>query len=410
MKKILFLTYGALPFPSVEGGAVETLLEKFCRENEKKPKYNITVISKQHVLAKELSKQFLFTKVIYTEIDEKNKATIFAKRGLRKVTKYIINKTTTPIFYPEIISVAKHELKNNNYDIVISLNAVEQIIPIRNIFCGDLYLYLHNDYLNVSTVQAKTIANSCSKIITVCDALMTEILAIKGLKKELLIYTAKNGIDIEEFNQKKRKKREISNHIRQELNIPLKDKVIIFSGRLTRSKGVHYLIEAVKQLPSFENVSLLIIGGIDYSSNKKNTYLKYLKNLSKSINSKVFFSGYIPSEKVSDYLFAADIAVVPSDFFETCCLSMLEAQAAGLPTIVSDVGGIKEYTNTSSSILLKMDKAFVANLTKSIMFLLNDEEECKKMSEEGQKNVRNYTKEFYFEQLSRSIEYNGERL
>ncbi|MGI8170479.1 glycosyltransferase family 4 protein [Enterococcus lactis] len=406
MKKILFLTYGALPFPPVEGGAVESLLEIFCKENEKKPKYRITIISKKNKEAEKVAKQFLFTRVIYVDVKRKMKIGTLAKRSLRKIVKYLTNKRITPVFYPEIIEVAKQELKQNTCDIVVSLNAVEQVLPIKKVYSGELYLYLHNDYLNIFTSRAKIIANSCTKIITVCDALKDEITKIKGVKRELRIYTAKNGIDIEKFYINKQETR---NRIRQKLNIPLKDTVIVFSGRLTRTKGAHYLIEAVKQLPSLENVSLLIIGGIDYSNLKKDAYFNYLQRLSKPISEKVFFSGYIPSQNIPEYLVAADLSIIPSDFFETCCLSMLEAQAAGLPTIVSDVGGIKEYTNTRSSIILTMDRNFVANLTKKISLLLNSQEHCIKMSEAATLNAMTYTKTFYFEQLCRAIDYDGER-
>ena len=45
MKKICFITQCVLPIPTVKGGAVETLVEYFLDENEKKPKYQFTVIS-----------------------------------------------------------------------------------------------------------------------------------------------------------------------------------------------------------------------------------------------------------------------------------------------------------------------------------------------------------------------------
>lgn len=44
MKKICFITQCTLPIPTVKGGAVETLVEYILDENEKKPKYEFTVI------------------------------------------------------------------------------------------------------------------------------------------------------------------------------------------------------------------------------------------------------------------------------------------------------------------------------------------------------------------------------
>ncbi|EGO7566591.1 hypothetical protein F6356_002633, partial [Enterococcus faecalis] len=63
MKKILFLTKGALPFPPVKGGAVETLLYNLVKENEQKRLFEFTIISTALPRNTELEK-FEFTKVV----------------------------------------------------------------------------------------------------------------------------------------------------------------------------------------------------------------------------------------------------------------------------------------------------------------------------------------------------------
>ena len=44
MRKICFVTCGALPVPAIKGGAIEQLIELLINENERTPKFEFTVV------------------------------------------------------------------------------------------------------------------------------------------------------------------------------------------------------------------------------------------------------------------------------------------------------------------------------------------------------------------------------
>jgi len=136
-----------------------------------------------------------------------------------------------------------------------------------------------------------------------------------------------NGIDLVRFEglnrQRSRQKLEASDEF-----------VVMTAARLERVKGIDLLIEAMGKgkLPEV-NCKLVIIGD---GSERKN-----LEDLVKKLNLKerVRFLGQIPNEEVPEYLAGADCFILPSRK-EGFGIALLEARAAGVPVIGSEVGGI----------------------------------------------------------------------
>lgn len=151
----------------------------------------------------------------------------------------------------------------------------------------------------------------------------------KSLKKyELIsenkIFVLPNCIDYKKFNNKT--EREI---------IQNKKEIVIGTvGRLEIEKGTKYLLLAMKIiLTSFPNARLEIIGdGSQY---------KELKEFSKKLgisNSVIFFGKFAD---VIPFYNKMDIFVLPS-ILEGFGIVLLEAMAAEVPVIATDVDGIKE--------------------------------------------------------------------
>lgn len=118
--------------------------------------------------------------------------------------------------------------------------------------------------------------------------------------------------------------------LRRELGLG-PQKVILFAGRLIPKKGVHTLIEASARLPRNCPWSLTIVG--------EGTYRPYLQELAAKLGvaERVRFVGFVQPERLPDWYRAADVFVLPSS--ETWGVVVLEAQACGLPVIVSDQTG-----------------------------------------------------------------------
>lgn len=113
------------------------------------------------------------------------------------------------------------------------------------------------------------------------------------------------------------------------------EKIVFYVGRMVREKGVEVLIEAIpKILKEYPKVKFLIVGG------GYNEHLKR-KAFELGVYNQIYFTGYVDDEILTKIYKVADCAVYPS-LYEPFGIVALEAMAAGVPAVTSDIGGFKE--------------------------------------------------------------------
>ncbi len=117
---------------------------------------------------------------------------------------------------------------------------------------------------------------------------------------------------------------------------------IITVCRLTGWKGVDGLIEVLPELP---DTGLVVVG----DGPLRDDLLAQARTL--GVDERVWFAGTVPKEQVSAYLRACDVFVLNSTY-EGLPHVLLEAMAAGLPVIATDVGGSGEVVEHESNGLL----------------------------------------------------------
>jgi len=105
-------------------------------------------------------------------------------------------------------------------------------------------------------------------------------------------------------------------------------KYFLYCGRLSREKGPQVLVDAARKA---SDVEIVIAGDGELR-----------QELAASAPPNVKLLGAVPRTRVPRLLADARALVVPSIWFENCSLSILEAFAAGIPVIGSDIGGIPE--------------------------------------------------------------------
>lgn len=116
------------------------------------------------------------------------------------------------------------------------------------------------------------------------------------------------------------------------------EKIVFFVGRMVPEKGVQVLIEAAPDiLADYRDVKFVIVGGGD-----KTHLIKMAQDL--GVSDKVFFTGYIDDETLLKLYGVADAAVYPS-LYEPFGIVALEAMAARVPVVVTDVGGLREVVD-----------------------------------------------------------------
>lgn len=135
----------------------------------------------------------------------------------------------------------------------------------------------------------------------------------------------KNGIDVKLFCFQM----EIRKVIREEYGIPEEKLIIGHVGRFTFAKNHKFLLEVFKKVNEIYSDAELWLIGTGELEEKIRTQVQNM-----GMGKKVRFIG--ETSRVSEYLQAMDIFVFPS-FYEGLGIAVVEAQAAGLPCIISDV-------------------------------------------------------------------------
>lgn len=150
--------------------------------------------------------------------------------------------------------------------------------------------------------------------------------------------------------------------IRQQFDLE-KESYILFLGRLVPEKGIHYLIEAFKQVVT--DKKLVIAGG----ASDTDAYVQDLKNLSRQ-DDRIVFTGFVQGKALEELYSNAYIYVLPSDV-EGMPLSLLEAMSYGNCCLTSD---IEECTEVIREYGVAFRRGDIADLAQKLQVICNDAE------------------------------------
>ena len=129
-------------------------------------------------------------------------------------------------------------------------------------------------------------------------------------------------------------------------------------SRLTAEKGVHYLIDAYKNIKTDKK---LVIAG---DTSDTDEYVELLKQKAEG-NPNIIFTGFISGDLLKEIYSNAYLVVLPSDI-EGMSLSLLEALAYGNAVLCSD---IPENTLVTEDKAMHFKKSDVADLAEKLQML-----------------------------------------
>ena len=136
---------------------------------------------------------------------------------------------------------------------------------------------------------------------------------------------------------------------------------MLFLGRIVPEKGVHYLIEAFKQLDT--DKKLVIAGGSSDSAE----YYEQIQSAA-ATDPRIVLTGFIEGQELAELYSNAYIYVLPSDL-EGMPMSLLEAMSYGNCCLTSDIPECAEVVEDHAVTFHKSD---VADLTAKLSDLLAD--------------------------------------
>ena len=284
-----------------------------------------------------------------------------------KATEVIQNKGRFDVIHAHdwLVAYSAKSLKNAfNIPIVATIHATESG---RNSGIHDETQRYINDTEWMLTYEA-------TEVIVNSNYMKGHIQGLFGLPFDK-IEVIPNGINLTNFNGVDR-----DYDFRRQYAMD-NEKIILYMGRLVYEKGIQHLISAMPKILNGYHDSKLIIAG-------KGGMMDELKAQANSmgLGNKVYFTGYLNSKQVQKRYKCADIAVFPSTY-EPFGIVALEAMLAGVPTVVSDIGGLNEIVEHGVTGM----KSYCGNsnsIADSVLSLLYNPQLCDNVSKNAKIKVK----------------------
>jgi len=151
---------------------------------------------------------------------------------------------------------------------------------------------------------------------------------------------------------------------------------MLYVGRLSEEKGVHILVAAFKELTE-DFLQLHIVGG-----GKQRDLLEKLGKGDK----RIIFYGKVLLEEIEKFYLMADLLVIPSIWYESFGLVIIEAFSSGVPVIGSNIGGIPEQITDGYNGFL-FEAGNKEDLKAKIKIFLEDFKKGKRLLQTMSKNA-----------------------
>jgi teichuronic acid biosynthesis glycosyltransferase TuaC len=284
--------------------------------------------------------------------------------SINKMVRHITGE-----FRPDILHAHRATPEGFVGQLIAKKYAIPLVCSLRG---GDINVFPYRDRLTMSLTR-RVLSNG-HRVISVSGSLKAAAESISATLKPIrVIY---NGCTTNDFYfDEGRRQRH-----RATLGISGEAKVLIFVGNLIKTKGVFELLKSFAKLASSHQNLYLIMVGTGSEQKKIENFIA-----SATLEKRIFMTGGVPHGKVSGWLNAADIFVLPT-YSEGLPNALLEAIACGLPVVATRAGGIPEVVEDGKSGIL-INPRDCDSLSAAIKYLLDNEAAADTMGIAGKQYV-----------------------
>jgi starch synthase len=243
----------------------------------------------------------------------------------------------------------------------------------------------------LSSWVERTAFEDADAVIAVSDGMRRDILRAYPAIDPGRVEVVYNGIDLSDWQP---------NHdpeTARALGLAPDRPSVIFEGRITRQKGLPYLLRAARLLPP--EVQLVLCAGAPDTEEIMSEVTGLVDELRAERGGVVWIDRHLPRGELTALLTAATVFVCPS-VYEPLGIVNLEAMACSAPVVGTATGGIPEVVEDGvTGVLVPIEQAddgtgtpldpdaFVADLAAALTRVVTDPATARAMGEAGRRRA-----------------------
>jgi glycosyltransferase involved in cell wall biosynthesis len=228
----------------------------------------------------------------------------------------------------------------------------------------------------VGAVARMSHRNSVLRVVTISEGLKQDLISLGAIPDKITV--ARGAVDIAKFDRL-----ESMGAARTSTGLPNDKPIVMYTGHLTRARGVCMLIETARLVPE---ANFVIIGGTFGNDGECESELATAGDVSN-----IIWVGRIAPSQVAIHQAAADILVLPQvDEVGQAPMKLYEYLASKRPVVASDIAPFREVVEEGeSAVLFRPGDAIL--LAASIRRLLEDKDLSQRVTANGYEIAKNWT-------------------
>jgi glycosyltransferase involved in cell wall biosynthesis len=254
----------------------------------------------------------------------------------------------------------------------------------------------HSYFGKVKTTLFKLIERRLAKkstgIIAISDLQKKELSKDHKICKDNKITVIPLGFDLKKFNDNLEVNRELT---RKNFSIGKEEIAIAIVGRLAPIKNHQFFLDVIQEISTkiSKKVAVFIVG----DGSEREAIENRILQMNLGANIRVEMTSWI--KEIGVFNAGMDIMCLTSNN-EGTPVSLIEAQAACIPVITTDVGGVKDIILDGETGFI-VPKNSIKKYSEKLLILIEDENKREKMSQNGWSFVEH---KFHYTTLVKNME------